>query len=361
MMKKLLSAMLSVCMLFLCCIVPVHAETTASGKIMLYGESHADPGCLEKELAAWSDCYADGMRDLFVELPFYVAEYLNLWMHADSDEILEQFYADIEGTDAHAPCVLDFYRRIKADFPETVFHGTDVGHLYYTAGLRYITLLESEGRKDSDEYRLAEEIIGQGITYYTMQAENKSSAFVYRENQMVENFLRVYNELGQKDVMGIYGSAHTGLFSRDITGSVPCMAAQLRNHYGTLVSSNHYGTLVSSTDWTKADIISTDTVTLNGKEYQASFFGIQDISWAEGYLTRTFWRVENAYEDLKDAPRTGNYLPAGNYIMDISAGEVFIVDYTKQDGSLERMYFLSDGSTYDAVGVLNTYQILLNE
>ena len=87
-MRKMLSVLLTVSMLILCCFAPACAEADNSGNIFLYGESHADPACLEKELAAWSDCYAGGMRDLFIELPFYSAEYLNRWMHADTDELL---------------------------------------------------------------------------------------------------------------------------------------------------------------------------------------------------------------------------------------------------------------------------------
>lgn len=351
-MRKILSVLLIFSMLIPCCFAPAYAETTVSGNIFLYGESHADPSCLEKELSAWSDCYADGIRDLFVELPCYSAEYLNLWMHSDTDELLEFFYNAMEGTQSHDPCVLDFYRKIKSGFPETVFHGTDVGHQFNTLGTAYLALLESEGRKDSDQYRLAEETVTQGRTFYTMRIENRNSAFVYREKQMVDNFLRAYEALGQKDVMGIYGSAHTNLFSMDSTGSVPCMAAQLKETFGNRIHS---------TDLTKAVVLRSDTVTLNGKQYEASYFGSNDISsWAPDFLKRDFWRVEGAYEDLKNAPVTGDCLPAGNYIMGIEAGQVFIVEYTKKDGSLLRLYYIADGSTTSS-GVLNTYGIIVSE
>ena len=349
-LKKMFSLLLSICLLVLCAASPAHAETAGSGNIFLYGETHADPDCLEKELSAWADHYAGGVRDLFIEVPFYSAEYLNLWMHSDTDELLDFFYDALEGTQTHDPCVLDFYRKIKSGFPETVFHGTDVGHQYSTLGAAYLTLLESEGRKDSEEYRLAEEIIQQGITYYTMQAESAGSAYAYREKLMVDNFLRLYASMGQKDIMGIYGSAHTYLFFPDSTGSVPCMATQLKALLGDCVHSINL---------TKP-VLRSDTVTLGGRQYQASYFGSADISWAEGYLTRDFWCVENAYEDLKDSPRTDYYLPADNYIMEISAGEVYIVEYKKTDGSLDRQYYLADGSTFSD-WILNTYRIIPNE
>ena len=62
---------------------------------------------------------------------------------------------------------------------------------------------------------------------------------------------------------------------------------------------------------------------------------------------------------MKDAPRTGNWLPAGNYNMTINTGEIYIVEYTKADGTPERLYYLCDGTLYN--GVLNTFGIAVNE
>ena len=106
-----------------------------SGQIYLYGEEHASEAILEEEVELWNTYYHDsGMRDLFVELPYYSAEFLNLWMKSDNDDILEQLYQDWEGTAIHSQVVLDFYKQIKIECPETVFHGTDVGHQYQSTG-----------------------------------------------------------------------------------------------------------------------------------------------------------------------------------------------------------------------------------
>ena len=53
--------------------MPVHSK----GQIWLYGKNHSDPKCLKKELEIWDTFYAEGMRDLFIEFPFYTAELLN--------------------------------------------------------------------------------------------------------------------------------------------------------------------------------------------------------------------------------------------------------------------------------------------
>ena len=67
-------------------------ETTVTGpeeigEIYLYGEYHANEHLLQKELALWKDCYARGVRYLFVELPYYTAQYLNLWMQAEFNTV----------------------------------------------------------------------------------------------------------------------------------------------------------------------------------------------------------------------------------------------------------------------------------
>ena len=130
--------------------------------IMLYGEVHGDKAYYDAEFTLWKGYYEDGCRDLFVELPYYSAEFLNLWMKEDSDEILDELYADIQGTQFGNENYLNFCHRIKAECPETVFHGTDVGHQFETTGLRYIAYLTQQGLIDSENYRLAQECIRQG-------------------------------------------------------------------------------------------------------------------------------------------------------------------------------------------------------
>ena len=54
---------------------------------------------------------------------------------------------------------------------------------------------------------------------------------------MVENFIREYDKLNNIDIMGIYGGAHTNPESLDNTGTIPCMANQLKEHYGDIIHS----------------------------------------------------------------------------------------------------------------------------
>jgi len=312
---------------------PISSEKS-TGKIYLYGESHGVEKILEKELELWGKHYhEEHMRHLFTELPYYTAEFLNIWMNADSDDILDEVFEDWEGTASYKPVVKDFYKKIKSEYPETIFHGTDVGHQYNTTGQRFLKYLEENNLKDTEVYTLTEEAIKQGQYYY------RSKDDIYRENKMVENFIREFDKLKDENIMGIYGSAHTDFNAMDNnTQSIPCMANQLKKRYGDAIYSENLSLLEKLAEPVRVDIL-----TINGKEYEASYFGEQDLNGFKDYACREFWRLENAYDEFKNKKKTGDVLPYDNYPMLIEKGQVFVIDYTKTDGSVERKYYRSDG------------------
>lgn len=207
----------------------------ASGNIYLYGEAHGVAEILDKEFELWSQYYHnEGMRHLFVELSYFTAEYLNVWMQSDNDDILDEIYEDWKGTRSYNPDTRNFYKQIKSECPETIFHGTDVGHQYDSTGSRFLAYLEANGLTKT-EYALTKEAIEQGRLYYKKYYEGE-----YRENKMTENFIREFDILGNESIMGIYGSAHTVLDGIAYgTKSLPCMANQLRARYGENIFSEN--------------------------------------------------------------------------------------------------------------------------
>ena len=315
--------------LFSACAAPLPEGT---GQIYLYGELHSTEAHCEKELELWSDYYhKNGMRHLFVEYPYYYAEYLNLWMQADDDEILDALYQDIEGTAAHCPLTLDFLRRIKQECPETVFHGTDVGHQYHTTGKRYLDYLESTGRADTEQYRLALACVEQGQYFY------ENGDHVYRENMMVENFIREMDGLGNADIMGIYGGGHVEAAGTDFAnGSVPCMSSQLQEKYG--------GDLHTQFISTGVEPLRPDTITVKGKDYTAQYFGKSYRIEGSSYNYVEFWRLEDAWEDFQAYPSTiySHYYYTTFFPMTVEQGQVFVLEYTKPDGVVIREYHRAD-------------------
>lgn len=312
----------------------------SKGQIYLYGEQHGVEKILEKELELWHKYYhKEDMRHLFVELSYYSAEFLNLWMQSDSDNILEELYRDWEGTASYNPYVKEFYKKIKIEYPETIFYGTDVGHQYHTTGQRFLKYLEENNLESTDKYLLAQEAIEQGKYYY------KHSDHVYRENKMVENFIREFDKLKGENIMGIYGGAHTDFVAMNyMSNSVPCMANQLKERYGDAIYSEDLAWLAK-----EIEPFRVDTITVNEKKYEASYFGKQDLTGFKDYSYREFWRLENAYEYFKDNKKKGNVLPYDNYPMLIETGQVFVIDHTKTDDSVERGYYRSDGYIWDGM------------
>ena len=309
------------------------------GEIYLFGETHSNPLQLYMEFNLWNSYYhSRNMRHLFVELPYFTAEYLNLWMHSDNDEILKQIFDDLKGTDAHSEVSFAFYKKIKAECPETIFHGVDVGHQYKNTGERYLKyLLENGESKSSERYLLAQENMEQGKYYST------NGAHAFRENKMVDNFIREYNRLDGADVMGIFGSAHTDPQGMNWqTQEVPGFANQLTQYYGDAV---HTKDLTKNEGYAYLETpIVVETKVVAGKEYTASYFGEVDLSkLTQLYQSRRFWRLENAYDDFKDNPSINNVLIYGDYPMPIEIGQILLIEYSLKNGRVKTEYHRANG------------------
>ncbi len=205
-------------------------------KIALYGEAHGLKAYYDIEFKLWKEYYDKGYRALFVELPYFTAEYLNLWMQEDSDEIIDQLFEDIQGTQSGNEYYYEFWHEIKQQCPQTVFYGTDVGHQYDTTGPRYLAYLADHGLEDSEQYRLAQECIDQGIAFRSDDA-NHDGISATREAYMTSNFIDAYARCGADKIMGIYGSYHTDLDNPDL------MTGRLKAHYGDVISNVRLSTL----------------------------------------------------------------------------------------------------------------------
>lgn len=202
--------------------------------IHLYGETHGKKEFYDIEFEAWKNYYEKGNRILFVELPYYSAEYLNLWMRETDDAILEELYQDWKGTNSYVPAYKEFFSKIKSVCPETIFYGTDVGHQYKTTGKRYLTYLEEMGLADTEQYFLAKECVYQGAEF-----SGKSATDPYREKKMIENFVDAFNRVGQKEIFGIYGSYHVDPRNSKL------MAGQLKQILGDIIESNYILNLIA--------------------------------------------------------------------------------------------------------------------
>lgn len=320
--------------------VPAATVLTGVGEIYLYGETHASERLLQRELALWKEHYTRGMRYLFVELPYYTAQYLNLWMQSEDDTILLEVYEDWNGSLSHNELVLEFYRDMKASCPETIFVGTDLGHQYDTTGARYEAYLRANGQLESEEYDRAEACAIQGRNFYQENAPDKQDA--YRENAMVRNFIAALERLpAGTDIMGIYGAAHTDPAALSWGGTVDSMAKQL---------AACCGDKLHCTDLTKAPAptVTGEGFVIAGKSYTATKLAEEDISaWSQQYQSRTFWRLEDAYADFADAALTDDVLPNDNYPITVEPGQVFVIRAVRTTGESDWLYYRCDGTTWN--------------
>ncbi|MBR6615497.1 MAG: hypothetical protein IKK95_05985, partial [Lachnospiraceae bacterium] len=199
---------------------------------------------------------------------------------------------------------------------------------------------------------LAELSVKQGIEY-GVGLPNDRKDHAARENAMVENFIREFDALEGESVMGIYGSAHTDVDAMNFTNEVPCMAAQLYEIYGEQIMVEDISELRGMVEPERMD-----RVEVNGKEYDAAYFGRYDLSAQfPNFEYREFWRLENAYEDFQEYPAGQDVLPYNNYPMMIELGQVFLVKYRLKDGSDMEMHYVSRGNMWNNQAV--TEQVLV--
>jgi len=237
-MRNRTRAILLVAVLAVLCFATVAGGCGARAKeappegalIRLYGEEHGLKAYYDAEFELWSGYYREGWRNLFVELPYYSAAFLNIWMGEDSNELLDIWFEEISGTLAGNERFYAFLQQIKESCPETVFFGTDVGHQFQTTGPRYLRYLEEHGLKDSESYQLAQTCMWQGTAFRDAQPQ-PDVADAVREMFMTSNFEDAYGRCGGGPVMGIYGAYHTDLSAPDV------MASRLKTVYGDLLSS----------------------------------------------------------------------------------------------------------------------------
>ncbi|MCL2191883.1 MAG: hypothetical protein FWB78_00625 [Treponema sp.] len=328
----------------------------STGQIFLYGEVHGVESIMNRQLEIWYEYYHNhNMRHMFVEFGFFTAEFLNMWMQADNDDILYELFDDWAGTLLHVPYALAFFRTIKREFPETIFHGVDVGHQFWSTGERFLQYLRDNNMQGTERYLLTLEAIEQGKNFYGFDDfelwSNAETSIVdfdleYRVTSMTNNFIREFDRLGNQNVMGIFGNAHVTIgYGPMGLPHVPRLAQRLREHYGDSVHTTDLSRYAL-----QLDPIRVDTISINGVDYEASYFGT-DLTSFGNIVSRSFWRLENAYDDFSGKSANGDWLPSDNYLMPVEMHQVFVVDVTSTDGTVSRLFFRSDGEYWQGMPI----------
>jgi len=99
------------------------------------------------------------------------------------------------------------------------------------------------------------------------------------------------------------------------------------------------------------EVIKKEVININGKDYKADYYGEQDMSQSPVYSKRKYWRLENAWDDLKDKLRLESVLPYVNYPpINIKNGDMFVIDfYRRETSEVERKYYVADGTVWNGM------------
>ena len=306
----------------------------STGRIFMYGEVHGVEAILAHTLDIWGEFYHEyGMRHMFLEAPFFTGYWLNLWMQAEDDTILYMLFEGWRGSAKYNPYQLDFYRRIKYDFPETIFHGVDVGHGSDHAGRRLLDYLIENDLTDTAAYTLTRENIAQ-FSNFSRTRNHAMRSSVY----MPYNFIREFDALGDQDIMMVAGAVHTyvGYFLGQ--EGVPTLVAVLYARYGDQLH------LFDLTRYGVPDItpLATEMITVAGMAFEASYFGMIDLNFGD-VVGQAFWRLEGAYDYFAQNPLGDDMLPFSNFPTRVEVGQVFVIDRHFADGGVERLFYRTSG------------------
>lgn len=103
-----------------------------------------------------------------------------------------------------------------------------------------------------------------------------------------------------------------------------------------------------------------DKITVGSRCFDAAYFGEMDMtSWSDYARKREYWRIEEPGDVFAGCAKTGDVLPYNNYpYLEFQLGQVFVIDYHKRDGTVDRLYYIADGTVWQ--NMLCTKRILVD-
>ena len=315
MKKFLLLTILTLTILLTACSNNNDYQPEPTGTIHLFGELHGFQSIVDKQLEIWYNFYCNyGMRHLFIESSYAAAQFLNMWMQADDDTILYELIDDQQGTFGASASSIFFFRTIKENFPETIFHGTDIAHQADTTSQRFLQYLRDNNLQDSPSYQTTLENIAQYRRF--RETLNHDIRSYYKP----QNFIREFDALINQDIMAIHGGAHVEL-DDDLTSlfGVPTMATTLLAYYGDRLiihSLADYALLQEALHF--------DIITIADIDFEAGFYGS-----GFGHPTDEFWKLAENYEYFSSHFPEHRFISGGIPVfhlpMPIEHGQVLVV------------------------------------
>lgn len=300
----------------------------------LFGEIHGAEAVCQKEFEIWQDFYKRGFRHLFMELPYFYAGFLNMWIKSASDDILSELFS--EKTSGNSEFDRKFFKDIKAFCPETIFHGTDIGHAFNTTGKRYLETVSP----DSEEYRIAAENIEQGQKYYRTWQNSANGEYSdmegIREKAISENFIREFDSVCC-DIVGFYGDAHVFSEETGTFGIEENMCSIIKKHYGDsiAIAPEFIKNLINPLFCTE--------IFINGNNYIAENFGKVYTPFDKTCEYIEIFRIADPEHDFERYIKKDNFIPQALYPCIINSNDVFLINSLKDNKIVLKQIFICDG------------------
>jgi len=319
----------------------------STGLIFLYGEEHLrdHEEMLARQLERWGYYYnTHGMRHLFLEKPFYTGEFLNQWLYADNEAEADTMMLALVDEGAVSPFHAEhFFGVIRRDFPDTVFHGVNIGGMWNVAtGQRFLAYLISSGQSNTARYELTRQNIAQAEMYSRTWDDGLPPISWIRDK--ADNFVRAFDALGGESVMGIFNTQHTefGNHTQLRMYASATLATRLQRRYGDAVSSVNLQEILQQEEWYRIaeELIESRTITLNDIDYEATLLSDADLSGEDLFIVRSlFFRLENAYENLRHSLDTGGRMAFVNFPVEVEHEQIYVMAQITEDGFAWMRYF----------------------
>lgn len=174
--------------------------------------------------------------------------------------------------------------------------------------------------------------------------------YEFRENEMANNLIRVIDQL-KRSVTGIFGTAHTEAGQTAWRADISNMITLVNWHYMSDIQGINLVKDVNGLNYKEG------TVILAGKNYKTREYETVNFPDGSNFKSQKFTLVEDAYDDFKSLPRTGDYLPVKQYPVLTQNGQVYIIETIKSDGSIVKMIHATDGGMLNNESVSYGFQI----
>lgn len=158
--------------------------------------------------------------------------------------------------------------------------------------------------------------------------------------------MRIHRTLGLALTAVVLAAAVTGCSSS--ASSTASSAAS--SEAASSVAASEAASEAASSEAAAASVVSTDSIEVEGKTYDADCYGEFTLSNGD---TMKLWKLNNAYEDLSALPMKG---VADEFPIEAEENQVYVADVTS-NGETTRQYLRTDKAGRNGTVSVKTFEL----